>query len=136
MKTKIIISTLGVFALFISYLHTESAHAPEIEKGMIKVTLLYPSGEGSTFDMDYYADKHMPMVAELLGKSLKSFAIDKGIGGRVPGEPAPYMAIGYLYFDKLSDYQTAFGPVAQKIVGDIPNYTNVQPVLQISEVIK
>ncbi|MCE7990493.1 MAG: EthD family reductase [Roseivirga sp.] len=103
---------------------------------MIKVTLLYPNGEGNTFDMDYYAEKHMPMVADLLGKALKSFSIDKGIAGRTPEEPVPYMAIGYLYFDKLSDYQDAFGPVAQKIIGDIPNYTNVQPVLQISEVIE
>lgn len=136
MKTKITLSTLGALTLLFSYLYTTSTDTPEIEKGMIKVTLLYPSGEGSTFDMDYYADKHMPMVADLLGKSLKSFAIDKGIGGRAPGDPAPYMAIGYLYFDKLSDYQNAFGPVAEKIIGDIPNYTNVQPLLQISEVIK
>ncbi len=136
MKTKIILSTLGVFTLIISYLHSESTSTQEIEKGMIKVTLLYPGGEGNTFDMDYYADKHMPMVARLLGKSLKKFTIDKGIAGRTPDEPVPYMAIGYLYFDTLSDYQTAFGPVAQKIVGDIPNYTNTQPVLQISEVLK
>lgn len=136
MKTKMILSILGAFALLSSYQYTHSTNTSEIEKGMIKVTLLYPNGEGNTFDMDYYSNKHMPMVAELLGKSLKSFAIDKGIAGRSPEEPVPYMAIGYLYFDKLSDYQSAFGPVAQKIIGDIPNYTNVQPVLQISEVVQ
>lgn len=136
MKTKIIYSILGTFALLASYHYGTSTNASDIEKGMIKVTLLYPNGEGNTFDMDYYAEKHMPMVADLLGKALKSFSIDKGIAGRTPEEPVPYMAIGYLYFDKLSDYQDAFGPVAQKIIGDIPNYTNVQPVLQISEVIE
>ena len=51
------------------------------EKGMVKVTLLYPNEEGSTFDMDYYQNKHMPMVQELLGDAMKYFKIDKGLAG-------------------------------------------------------
>ena len=103
---------------------------------MIKVTILYPNDDGKTFDMDYYSNKHMPMVASLLGSSLKSMAIDKGMAGRTPDDPIPYLAIGYLYFDKLSDYQESFAPHAEKIVNDIPNYTNIQPVVQISEVLQ
>ena len=103
---------------------------------MIKVTILYPNGDGKTFDMDYYSNKHMPMVAELLGDSLKLLAIDQGVAGRTPDEPMPYLAIGYLYFDQLSEYQNSFGPNAEKILGDIPNYTNIQPIVQISEVLQ
>ena len=103
---------------------------------MIKVTILYPNGDGKTFDMDYYANKHMPMVANTLGDSLKLLAIDKGIAGRTPDEPIPYLAIGYLYFDKLSAYQNSFGPNAEKIVSDTPNYTNIQPIVQISKVLE
>ncbi|RDY62007.1 EthD family reductase [Flagellimonas nanhaiensis] len=103
---------------------------------MIKVTILYPNGEGKTFDMDYYANKHMPMVARLLGDSLKLQAIDNGLSGRTPDEPIPYLAIGYLYFDQLSAYRNSFGPNAKQIVGDIPNYTNIQPIVQISEVLQ
>lgn len=114
--------------------HTESMDDLSAKEGMIKVTILYPNSEGKTFDMDYYSNKHMPMVASLLGDSLKLLAIDKGIAGRTPDEPIPYLAIGYLYFDKLSAYQNSFGPNAEKIVNDIPNYTNIQPVVQISEV--
>lgn len=135
MKTKILYSLLGTFMLLAGYFAT-APNSTEAKKGMIKVTIMYPSGDGNTFNMDYYEDKHMPMVADLLGKAMKSYAIDKGIAGRTPDEPVPYMAIGYLFFDKIEDYQNAFGPVAQKILSDIPNYTNVQPVLQISEVIK
>jgi uncharacterized protein (TIGR02118 family) len=108
----------------------------QIKKSMIKVTILYPNGDGKKFDMDYYSNKHMPMVASLLGDSLKLFEIDKGIAGRTPDEPIPYLAIGYLYFDRLSAYQNSFGPNAEKIRKDIPNYTNIQPVVQISEVIR
>src|SRR5215204_4687373 len=94
----------------------------QTKKGMIKVTILYPNGDGKKFDMDYYSNKHMPMIASLLGDSLKLFAIDKGIAGRSPDDPIPYLAIGYLYFDNLSAYRNSFRPHAEKIRNDIQNY--------------
>jgi len=108
----------------------------QIKKGMIKVTILYPTGDGKKFDMDYYSSKHMPLVASLLGDSLQLYEIDKGLAGRTANDPIPYLAIGYLYFDRLSAYQNSFAPNAEKIRNDIPNYTNIQPVIQISEVIR
>ncbi len=33
------------------------------EKGLIKVSVMYPYAEGKTFNMEYYQTKHMPMVA-------------------------------------------------------------------------
>lgn len=125
----------AAFILLTSSIQTTSKTVFATEPGMIKVTLMYPNGEGNTFDMDYYAEKHMPMVAELMGDAMTHYSIDKGIGGRTPDDQVPYLAIGYLYFNKLSDYQEAFGPNAEQIVGDIPNYTNTQPTVQISEVI-
>ncbi len=136
MKTTIKILMLACVLLFISCEQSNSSSTNNVKKGMIKVTILYPNSEGKTFDMDYYTNKHMPMVARLLGDSLKVYKIDKGLSGRTPDEPKPYLAIGYLYFDQLSAYQNSFGPNAKEIVGDIPNYTNIQPVLQISEVVK
>ncbi|MGX1930356.1 EthD family reductase [Flagellimonas sp. 2504JD4-2] len=129
MKARIFL-ILGIILIFVSC----QQPASKSEKGMVKVTILYPNSDGKTFDMDYYSKNHMPMVADLLGDALKHYAIDKGISGRTPDEPIPYLAIGYLYFDQLSDYQNAFGPNAEQIVGDIPNYTNIQPVVQISEI--
>jgi len=134
MKTKIILLILGATALFASCQQSITSDTSKSKKGMVKVTILYPNGDGKTFDMNYYSNKHMPMVSSLLGDSLKLSKIDKGIAGRTPDEPIPYLAIGYLYFDKLSAYQNSFGPNAEKIVGDIPNYTNIQPVVQISEI--
>lgn len=106
------------------------------EEGLIKVTILYPNGAGKTFDMDYYRESHMPMVEDLLGESMKFYRIDKGLASGRPDEPTPFSAVGYLYFDELSDYEESFGPVADKILSDIPNYTNIQPVVLISEVVK
>jgi len=108
----------------------------QTKKGLLKVTILYPNGDGKTFDMDYYSNKHMPMLANLFGDALKKLEIDKGISGRTPNDLIPYLAIGYLYFENLSTYQKSFAPHAEKIRGDIPNYTNIQPIVQISEVLQ
>lgn len=136
MKTKIIFFMLAVVTLHVSGQQAMTSETSKIKKGMVKVAILYPSGENKTFDMDYYTTKHMPMVAELFGDALRHYAIDKGISGRTPDEPMPYVAAGYFYFDKLSDYGKAFGTNAEKILGDIPNYTDIQPVVQISEVVR
>ena len=135
MKTNIILSLIGTILLFTSCQIKTATDTFKVKNGMIKVTLHYPNGEGKTFDMDYYENKHMPMVARLLGDSIKMIAIDKGIAGRTPDDAVPNLAIGYLYFDTLSAYQNSFGPNAKEIVGDIPNYTNIQPIVQISEVV-
>jgi uncharacterized protein (TIGR02118 family) len=112
----------------------KSNGSPKIEKGMIKVSVIYPAGEGKTFDWEYYASKHVPMVKSLLADSVKAITIDKGIAGRTPGSPAPYVAMFHMYFETITAYQKSFGPNAEKIRNDIPNYTNIQPVVQISEV--
>lgn len=105
------------------------------DKGKIKVLILYPNEDGKSFDMDYYAKSHMPMVADLFGDYMKSYGIEKGVSGRTPEDPTTYVAIGYFYFDQLSDYEKAFGSNAEKILGDIPNYTDIQPIVQINEIV-
>lgn len=131
MKTKSALLLLGLFVFIISWKEIQSHK----EVGGIKVMILYPNEEGKTFDLDYYSKKHMPMVAELFGEPLKSYTVDNGIAGRTPEEPIPYIAIGCFYFDQLSDYENAFGTNAEKILSDIPNYTDIQPVVQISEIV-
>lgn len=101
---------------------------------MIKVSVLYPGGAGSTFNMDYYLNRHMPMVRAKLGAACTSTAVEQGVSGATPGSPPAFSAMGHLYFDSVEAFQTAFGPHADAIMGDIPNYTNVQPTIQISEV--
>lgn len=105
-----------------------------MKPGMIKVSVLYPNGEGTKFDMDYYCNKHVPMVAGLLGDSVKGATVEKGISGAMPEEKSPFAAMGNLYFDSVESYLNSFGPNAEKIMGDIPNYTNITPVILVSEV--
>lgn len=101
---------------------------------MIKVTVLYPNSPGAKFDMAYYTSNHMPMVQKKCGPACKSIAADLGLGGGEPGSQPTYIAIGYLTFESVEAFQAAFGPHAGPILADIPNYTNTQPVIQISEI--
>jgi uncharacterized protein (TIGR02118 family) len=38
-----------------------------------------------------------------------------------------------MVFDSVDAFQAAFGPHAKTIMADIPNYTDIQPTIQISE---
>jgi uncharacterized protein (TIGR02118 family) len=107
-----------------------------LEKGLIKVSVMYPFAEGKTFNMEYYESKHMPMVAGYLGSNLVKYTIEKGVASGIPNQPLPYMAIGTFYVKSLEDYQAAIGPNRDAIRADFPNYTNATPVILVSEVVR
>ena len=111
-------------------------HSAIPETGMFKVAILYPNGEDKTFDMDYYEKKHMPLVAGFLGKNLKFYEIDKGIAGRTPNDKVPFVAIGYFYIEDVAEYNKSIAQNRDAVISDIKNYTNIQPVVQISEIKK
>jgi uncharacterized protein (TIGR02118 family) len=91
---------------------------------MIRVSVLYPSGEGTTFDHDYYAATHVPMCT---GAWNVPAEIDKGVNG-------PYLAAVHFTFDSMEHMQSAMAsPKTAEIMADVANYTNATPVMQISE---
>jgi uncharacterized protein (TIGR02118 family) len=101
---------------------------------MVKLTVMYPSGEGVKFDMDYYLQKHIPMVSESLGAALKRVEVDRGLSGGAPGSEPTYVALAHLVFDSVEDLQAAVGPHAEKFAADVPNYTNTKSSTQLSEI--
>ena len=100
---------------------------------MIRIAVLYPNADGKTFDVDYYKNTHMKLVQEKLGPlGLVGCEVDAGIAG-MGGASPPYAAIGYIFFETLDEFQTGFDQVGAELVADVPNYTNIEPVVQISE---
>lgn len=109
-------------------------HASTPGNELFKVAIFYPGGEGKTFDMNYYETKHMPMVAGHLGKNLQFYEIDKGVSGRTEDDKPTYVAVGYFFIKDVAEYNKAIAANRDAIINDIKNYTNIQPIIQISEV--
>lgn len=102
---------------------------------MIKVSVMYPNTPGARFNHEYYRDSHMPMVKAKLGAACAYYTVDKGISGGAPGSAPTYVGMCHLFSESVETFQAAFGAHAQEILGDIPNYTDIAPVMQISEVV-
>jgi len=105
---------------------------PRSETHMIKLSVMYPNGDGAIFDMDYYCTSNMALVRQSIGAALKGIAVDQGIVQ--PGSSTPFLAIGHLMFDSMLDLQSALDVHGPKLMADIPNYTNTRPTIQISEI--
>jgi len=104
---------------------------------MIRVTVLYPNGPGKKFDLDYYANKHMELVRQKYSSfGMLRLEVDKGVGTAEPGAPAPFVAAGHMYFNALEDFHNALATHGEEMMGDIPNYTNIEPQIQISEIVE
>ena len=101
---------------------------------MFKATVFYPYVKGAQFNIDYYCQKHMPMVKEKLGKACADIGVDFGLGGGGPDTPPTYIAIGYILTDNLEQFQAAVAKHDAEFRSDLPNYTTIQPIIQISEV--
>lgn len=102
---------------------------------MIKVIVMYPNTPGARFDHDYYRDKHLPLVKSRMGDACLYYTIDRALFGGAPDIPAPYVAMCHIYSESLAAFQAGIGPHAEEIVADIPNYTDLTPVRQVSEVV-
>ena len=95
---------------------------------MIKLTVSYPKGEGTTFDHKYYAATHIPLCNSTFSPAKTE--IEKGIDG-------PNVAGVVFYFDSMDAMQTALGSAQMPdVMADVANYTNIAPVMQVSEVVR
>ncbi len=96
------------------------------------VTVIYPKSETSTFDLDYYKAKHMPLVNRLWGAhGLVSVQALQGTGSL--GGAAPYEMIVLLEFPTQEDWLKAAGAHADEIMEDVPHFTNIRPIVQFNE---
>ena len=102
---------------------------------MIKVTVMYPYTEGARFDHDYYRDRHMPMVKARLGSACAYYTVDKGLAGGAPGAPPAFVAMCAFICDSVEGYRAASQTHRAEILGDIANYTDIAPMIQISEIV-
>ena len=102
---------------------------------MIKVSVMYPNQPGAKFDHAYYRDHHMPLVKARMGDACLFYTVDKGVAGGTPSDPPAYVGMCHIYADSVEAFQSAFGPHVKEFMADMPKYTDIRPVIQISEVV-
>ena len=99
---------------------------------MIRASVLYPNEPGKKFDFDYYIKKHMAMVS----KKSKPYGFIRYEVDKAADSSSPFIAAGHLYFKSLEGYQNAFAGNAEVFMADIPNFTDIMPQIQVSEIVK
>jgi uncharacterized protein (TIGR02118 family) len=100
---------------------------------MFVISVMYPPS--ARFDLDYYLQTHMPLVRSRwnsLGLINATVLRGKGSGS---GDPPVYPVIALLNFERLEDFHSAVQQHGKEVMGDIPNFTDAQPVLQINETV-
>lgn len=102
---------------------------------MIRITVSYPGTASSRFDHGYYASKHRQLIIDRLkGLGLVRVEIDKCLADGAGGPP-PVVAAAHMFFNTLPEFQAALKQHGAEIMGDIPNYTDIQPQILISDVV-
>ena len=102
---------------------------------MVSLTVLYPKTATSQFDMAYYLDKHIPLVKERLATmGLISVDMREGLAGGAPDSLPPYAMITSLTFNTMDELQSGLAMHGAELLGDIPNFTDVQPQTQVCQV--
>lgn len=98
---------------------------------MYCATVLYRNKEDAKFDFDYYMQHHIPMVNRLLGCKIEVRKGLRALSGKAPN----YICIATIWVDSLEQFDSMFAQHGQQILADVPNYTNLQPALELQEVL-
>ncbi len=87
--------------------------------------------------MPYYVETHMPLSIGLLSShpGFRGVSVESGLSGAEPGCDAAYVAMCHFSFDSMESFMAAFVPHAKVLQGDMPNYTDIHPVIQVNEVL-
>ena len=103
---------------------------------MIRITVSYPHQGGARFDLDYYTGKHFRLVDQKLRPlGLIGWAADQGLSGLMPGSDPDFIIQAQMVFETLEAAQAALAAEGPALVADIPNFTDIQPRIQISNVL-
>lgn len=70
-----------------------------------------------------------------MGDACRHYTEDRGLAGGAPDAPATYVAMCHIVCDTVAAFQSGFAPHANEIMADIKNYTDLAPVIQISEMV-
>lgn len=103
---------------------------------MFRSLAMFPKTPGSRFDMDYFLNKHLPLVKTLFKHTgLISIDVEIGVALAPPHPALGYTVITALTFNTLEALEQATASNSARLRADIPNFTNVQPLIQVNQLV-
>lgn len=99
------------------------------------ITVMYENVDDATFNLDYYLNKHMPLVSEKFARfGIKGWRVVQAVGTPT-GEKPLYSIIATLEFETAQQFKDAVAAEGGPVFGDVPNFSNQTPVVVISNVV-
>lgn len=97
------------------------------------ITVLYPMKDNKSFDFDFYKRRHVPLIQDILGKSLHRIEVRRGQSSQDGGAPT-YVAVISIWIADWEAYEKAMATRTQELLDEVPLFTKVMPIMQIDEV--
>lgn len=97
------------------------------------ITVLYPAKGNEQFDFEFYRKRHIPLIEDILGKSLYGLEVRRGQPG-LDGSPPTHIAVISIWIADWPAYERAMAVRAQELIDEIPLFTKVMPIIQTDEV--
>ena len=99
----------------------------------LSLQILYPATAGTTFNLHYCCDTHLPMVPGQFGPLMDSILVTHG-GPAPDGTPASLHAIVTLIFADKDALMAALEKAGPLLAG-IPNFTDCAPQMVFGHVV-
>ena len=100
---------------------------------MVKLTVMYPWHEGYRFDMEYYTQKHIDVHKK--DPNVLGIIIEEGQSAFRGGDTPEMVCVAHFFYDSIGKLNESRTPEKGKIqLADLPNFTDIIPCDQISEV--
>lgn len=103
---------------------------------LTRISILYPNKAGARFDFDHYTKVHMPMAVDLLSThpEYRGVTVERAVSGMEANTPPAFTAMCHFLFTSAEAFLEAFVPNAAALQGDMPNYTDIEPIIQFGQV--
>ena len=120
--------TLGMLAAAFGASLPLGVRAADSAKGVNSLTIVYPAGEGITFNADYYRDHHLKTIMKLYGSTIERFELRK-----VNAPQAKYAAAVNIWIADLDAFKANNDKHGKTLQDDVPNFTNGRPTIQFDK---
>ena len=99
------------------------------------ITILYPAKDNDAFGFEFYLNRHVPLIKDILGKCLERIEVRKGASAQDGSSAPTYTCVISIWIADWPAYEKAIAARASELIAEVPLFTKVMPIIQIDEVI-